>query len=89
MLATESVAAILAVITGGGNPRLLPWLPLQRLGYHPFMWYVVVKAFFAALAGTAVGWNKFARAGTAEMGGDGAAVQIPVPVEAPEMAVSG
>ncbi|MDR3404580.1 MAG: polysaccharide deacetylase family protein [Chthoniobacter sp.] len=89
MLATESVAAILAIITGGGNPRLLPWLPLQRLGYHPFMWYVVVKAFFAALAGTAVGWNKFARAGTAEMGGDGAAIQIPEPVETPEMAVSG
>ena len=89
MLATESVAAILAVITGGGNPRLLPWLPLQRLGYHPFMWYVVVKAFFAALAGTAVGWNKFARAGTAEMGGDGAAIPVPELVEAPEMAVSG
>lgn len=87
MLATESLAAILAIITGGGNPRLLPWLPLQRFGYHPFMWYVVVKAFFTALAGTLVGWNKFARAGTAEMGGDGAAMRTPA--AEPAMAISG
>lgn len=77
MLAIESVGAIVAIVTGGGNPRLLLWLPLQRIGYHPFMWYVVVKACFAALAGTAVGWNKFARAGTAKMGGDGAIVRRP------------
>jgi len=77
MLAGEAVAAVVAIAIGGGNPRLLPWLPLQRIGYHPFMWYVVMKAFFTALAGTAVGWNKFARAGTAEMGGDGAVRQEP------------
>jgi cellulose synthase/poly-beta-1,6-N-acetylglucosamine synthase-like glycosyltransferase/peptidoglycan/xylan/chitin deacetylase (PgdA/CDA1 family) len=84
MMATEMVGAVLAVITGGGNPRLLPWLPLQRLGYHPFMWYVVVKAFVSALAGTAVGWNKFARAGTAEIEGDG--VTIPAPEKPAEVA---
>lgn len=89
MLATESLAAILAVITGGGNPRLLPWLPLQRLGYHPFMWYVVVKAFFTALSGTRVGWNKFARAGTAEMGGDGVGIRVTEPTPEPEMAATG
>jgi hypothetical protein len=47
------------------------------------MWYVVMKAFFAALAGTAVGWNKFARAGTAEMGGDGAILPESEPIESP------
>jgi cellulose synthase/poly-beta-1,6-N-acetylglucosamine synthase-like glycosyltransferase/peptidoglycan/xylan/chitin deacetylase (PgdA/CDA1 family) len=93
MLFAEGVAATVALITGGGNLRLLPWLPFQRLGYHPFMWYVVVKAFFTALAGSAVGWNKFARAGTAELGGDGASVELPeaaaaTPTAAPEPALA-
>jgi hypothetical protein len=66
----------------------LPWLPLQRLGYHPFMWYVVVKAFFTALSGTRVGWNKFARAGTAEMGGDGVGIRVTEPTPEPEMAAT-
>jgi cellulose synthase/poly-beta-1,6-N-acetylglucosamine synthase-like glycosyltransferase len=89
MLAAEGIAAAVAIGMGAGNPRLLAWLPLQRIGYHPFMWWVVVKAIFAALAGTAVGWNKFARAGTAEMGGDGAVPAGPEPIAAPEAAISG
>jgi peptidoglycan-N-acetylglucosamine deacetylase len=72
MLAAEAVAAAVAISMGAGNPRLLPWLPAQRIGYHPLMWYVIAKSIFVAFRGTAVGWNKFARAGTAEMGGDGA-----------------
>ena len=89
MLAAEGVAATVAISMGAGNPRLLPWLPAQRIGYHPLMWYVIAKSIFVALRGTAVGWNKFARAGTAEMGGDGATPAGAEPVSAPEVAVSG
>ena len=89
MLAAEAVAATVAISMGAGNPRLLPWLPLQRIGYHPLMWYVIAKSMFVALRGTAVGWNKFARAGTAEMGGDGATQAGAEPMAAPEVAVSG
>jgi cellulose synthase/poly-beta-1,6-N-acetylglucosamine synthase-like glycosyltransferase len=89
MLAAEGVAAAVAISMGAGNPRLLAWLPAQRVGYHPFMWYVVAKAIFVALCGTAVGWNKFARAGTAEMGGDGATQAGAERVSAPEVVVSG
>jgi cellulose synthase/poly-beta-1,6-N-acetylglucosamine synthase-like glycosyltransferase len=87
MLAAEAVAAAVAISMGAGNPRLLPWLPAQRIGYHPLMWYVIAKSVYAALAGTAVGWNKFARAGTAAMGGDGATQACPEPVVAPSEVV--
>jgi cellulose synthase/poly-beta-1,6-N-acetylglucosamine synthase-like glycosyltransferase/peptidoglycan/xylan/chitin deacetylase (PgdA/CDA1 family) len=89
MLAAEAVAAAVAIAMGAGNPRLLPWLPLQRIGYHPLMWYVIAKSIFVALAGTAVGWNKFARAGTAEMGGDGATQPTAEPMPAAEPVISG
>ena len=89
MLGAEAVAAAVAISMGAGNPRLLSWLPAQRIGYHPLMWYVIAKSIYAALAGTAVGWNKFARAGTAEMGGDGATQAGVVPMAAPEVAISG
>ena len=43
---------------------LLPWLVLQRFGYRQLMYYVVLKAGFAALFGSMVGWNKLDRKGT-------------------------
>ena len=43
---------------------LLPWLVLQRFGYRQLMYYVVLKAGFAALFGPMVGWNKLDRKST-------------------------
>jgi hypothetical protein len=44
--------------------KLLPLLVLQRLGYRQLMYYVVLKAWFAALFGPLVGWNKLDRKNT-------------------------
>jgi peptidoglycan-N-acetylglucosamine deacetylase len=88
MFALEAIAATVAIVMGAGNLRLLAWLPVQRIGYHPIMWYVVAKSIIVAIRGTAVGWNKFARAGTAEMGGDGAAQAGVEQIAAPEVVIS-
>ena len=42
----------------------MPWLVLQRFGYRQLMYYVVIKAGFAALFGPLVGWNKLERKST-------------------------
>jgi cellulose synthase/poly-beta-1,6-N-acetylglucosamine synthase-like glycosyltransferase len=43
---------------------LLGWLVLQRFGYRQLMYYVVLKAGFAALFGPMIGWNKLDRKST-------------------------
>jgi cellulose synthase/poly-beta-1,6-N-acetylglucosamine synthase-like glycosyltransferase/peptidoglycan/xylan/chitin deacetylase (PgdA/CDA1 family) len=43
---------------------LVPWLVLQRFGYRQLMYYVVVKAMFAAALGPLVGWGKLERKST-------------------------
>ena len=45
---------------------LLFWLPLQRFYYRQLMYYVAIKAFFTAVMGKIVGWNKFERKATVE-----------------------
>lgn len=73
MVGAEFLGAVIAICMDRGNPRLLPWLFLQRLVYRQLMYYVILKSFVAAIHGGAVGWNKFERTGTAQMDGEPAA----------------
>lgn len=65
--AIEFIAAFLAIRMDKGKMSLLPWLFLQRFVYRQLMYYVVLKAIWFALRGSAVGWNKFERTGTAQI----------------------
>ena len=57
-------AALAFAIERREKLTLLPWLVLQRFGYRQLMYYVVLKAGFAALFGPMVGWNKLDRKST-------------------------
>jgi len=61
----ELISAAFAFGLDGENPRILPWLFLQRFLYRQLMYYVIIKSLARALSGTATGWGKFARSGTA------------------------
>ncbi len=65
----ELLGAALAVRMDGANPRLLPWLLLQRLVYRQLMYYVILKSIVVAIRGHHVGWGKLDRRGTAEVAG--------------------
>ncbi len=67
MFGIEFVAAFMALRMDKGNLKLLPWLFLQRFVYRQLMYYVVLRALWTALRGSAVGWNKFERTGTARI----------------------
>ena len=62
---SELVSAAFAFGLDRQSPRLLPWLFLQRLVYRQLMYYVIIKALARAIGGSATGWGKFARSGTA------------------------
>src|SRR5262245_725302 len=57
-------AALAFAIERREKLSLLGWLVLQRFGYRQLMYYVVLKAGFAALFGPMVGWNKLDRKNT-------------------------
>ena len=67
MFAIEFVAAFIALRMDKGDLRLLPWLFLQRFVYRQLMYYVILKSLVAAIRGSAVGWNKLERTGTARI----------------------
>ena len=67
MFALEFTAALIALRMERGNLRLLPWVFFQRFLYRQLMYYVVLRALWSALRGSAVGWNKFERTGTARV----------------------
>lgn len=67
MIGVEFLGASLAIAMDKGNPRLLPWLFIQRLVYRQVMYYVILKSVVMALRGGAVGWDKFERKGTAQI----------------------
>jgi cellulose synthase/poly-beta-1,6-N-acetylglucosamine synthase-like glycosyltransferase len=68
MVGFELLGAALAVHMDRANPRLLPWLLLQRLVYRQLMYYVILKSIVVAIRGHHVGWGKLDRRGTAEVG---------------------
>ncbi len=57
-------AALAIAMERNEDAKLLPWLVLQRFGYRQLMYYIVIKAGFAALFGPLVGWNKLERKST-------------------------
>ena len=57
-------AALAIAMERKEDVKLLPWLVLQRFGYRQLMYYIVIKAGFAALFGPLVGWNKLERKST-------------------------
>lgn len=67
MVGFELLGAFLAVRMDRANPRLLPWLLLQRFVYRQLMYYVILKSLVVAIRGTHVGWGKLDRRGTAEV----------------------
>lgn len=69
MMGVEFAGALLAVKMDKADWRLLPYLFLQRFVYRQLMYYVLLKSVFSALRGSAVGWNKFERRGTARVEG--------------------
>jgi GH18 family chitinase/cellulose synthase/poly-beta-1,6-N-acetylglucosamine synthase-like glycosyltransferase/peptidoglycan/xylan/chitin deacetylase (PgdA/CDA1 family) len=69
MAAAELVGAALALwMDRSASWHLLPWLFVQRLCYRQLMYYVMLKSLFSAVLGSAVGWNKLDRRGTAQLG---------------------
>ncbi|CCW34157.1 glycosyl transferase [Chthonomonas calidirosea] len=75
MTGIEMLAAWIALCMDHGNRRLLWYLPLQRFVYRQLMYYVVLKSLWVATRGSAVGWNKLERSGTAQLG-----IKKPLPV---------
>ena len=71
--ALEFAGAIIALRMDKGDMRLLPWLLLQRFVYRQLMYYVILKSIVAAIRGSAIGWNKLERTGTAQIEGEPAA----------------
>jgi cellulose synthase/poly-beta-1,6-N-acetylglucosamine synthase-like glycosyltransferase/peptidoglycan/xylan/chitin deacetylase (PgdA/CDA1 family)/spore germination protein YaaH len=67
MFSIEFVAAVIAIRMDKGDPKLLPWMLLQRFVYRQMMYYVILKSVVAAIRGGAVGWGKFERTGTARI----------------------
>jgi poly-beta-1,6 N-acetyl-D-glucosamine synthase len=65
--ALELAGATIALRMDRGDMRLLPWLILQRFVYRQLMYYVILKSIVAAIRGSAVGWNKLERTGTAQI----------------------
>jgi poly-beta-1,6 N-acetyl-D-glucosamine synthase len=57
-------AALALAMERKEDKKLLPWLVLQRFGYRQLMYYIVIKAGFAAMFGPLVGWNKLERKST-------------------------
>ncbi len=61
-MAVDALAATVAfALEQGEDWRLLPWLFLQRFFYRQLMYFVAIKAAFAALRGGAVGWGTLER----------------------------
>ncbi|HKJ62861.1 MAG TPA: glycosyltransferase family 2 protein, partial [Hyphomicrobiales bacterium] len=59
-----ATAAIAFIFEKKEDWRLLLLLPLQRFGYRQLMYYVVIKAVWAAAKGRMVGWSKLQRKAT-------------------------
>lgn len=69
MIVVEMAAALIALRMDRGDLRLLPWLFLQRFIYRQLMYYVILKSLVTAIRGSAVGWGKLERTGSARIAG--------------------
>ena len=67
MIGVEMLGAAVALTMDRGRWSLLPWLALQRFVYRQLMYYVILRSLVTAVRGSAVGWNKFERRGTARL----------------------
>jgi hypothetical protein len=67
-LAVDWIAAVIAFATEPGEEKGMTWLVfLQRFAYRQLMYWVVVKAFVAAVRGHIVGWGKLERKASVEV----------------------
>jgi peptidoglycan-N-acetylglucosamine deacetylase len=67
-LVVDWPAAIVAFLMESGEDRSLTWLILlQRFAYRQVTYWVVVKAFTAAISGRVVGWGKLERKATVDL----------------------
>ena len=64
-LVVDWLAAVVAFLLEPDEDRSLTWLIfLQRFAYRQVMYWVVVRAFRAAIRGHLVGWGKLERKAT-------------------------
>jgi cellulose synthase/poly-beta-1,6-N-acetylglucosamine synthase-like glycosyltransferase/peptidoglycan/xylan/chitin deacetylase (PgdA/CDA1 family)/spore germination protein YaaH len=67
-LLMDWAAAVTAFLLEPGEDKRLTWLILpQRFAYRQIMYWVVAKAFVAAIRGHVIGWGKLDRTATVEI----------------------
>jgi cellulose synthase/poly-beta-1,6-N-acetylglucosamine synthase-like glycosyltransferase len=67
-LIVDWLAAVIAFLMEPGEEKSLTWLILlQRFAYRQVMYWVVVRAFKAALSGRLYGWGKLERKATVQV----------------------
>jgi cellulose synthase/poly-beta-1,6-N-acetylglucosamine synthase-like glycosyltransferase/peptidoglycan/xylan/chitin deacetylase (PgdA/CDA1 family) len=71
MFGIELMAAAVATTMDKSGGRLLPWLFFQKFLYRQLMYYVILKSILSAFRGSAVGWGKLERTGSARVQGSG------------------
>jgi len=71
MFGIELLAASVATLMDRSGGRLLPWLFFQKFLYRQLMYYVILKSIISAFRGSAVGWGKLERTGSARVEGFG------------------
>ena len=67
MFGIELLAAVVATVMDRSGGRLLPWLFIQKFVYRQLMYYVILKSIVSAFRGSAVGWGKLERTGSARV----------------------
>jgi peptidoglycan-N-acetylglucosamine deacetylase len=64
-----AIAALAFYLERDESPRLLWYMPLQRLCYRQVMYVITLRVLFSCLRGNAQGWNKLARLGSVALVG--------------------
>jgi peptidoglycan-N-acetylglucosamine deacetylase len=59
----EYVSSVVAILIEKQRPKpsLILWVPLQKMIFNVFMYYIAMKSLLAAIRGTTVSWNKLKR----------------------------
>jgi len=65
----QCVTALIALLLAKERLSLLLTVPFTRLVYSPLRTLLLYKTVIYALRGVSVGWNKFQRTGTVQLGG--------------------
>jgi len=64
-------SAVAILLEPQEDPRLLPWVGLQRFFYRQLLYGVSLRSLLTALRGVGSGWNKLDRTGSVRLPGEG------------------